>query len=229
MNAPHSWTAHYAQRGPKKSLYPTEWVVRTLAGGNYPHLKIDIGRYTGARILDMGCGDGRNLCLLLDLGFEVHATEISEAIILKLKETANLFERPVHFRLGRNDALPYENGFFDYMLCCSSCYYLDGDMTWPTVRQELARVLKSGGLMIANFPDEQNSVLKDAKRHHDGSFLITNDPFGIRNGSRFMAVAERGELEPLLAPQFRLLGIGHQNDDFYGLHVSGYITVSERL
>jgi len=229
MNAHHQWTAHYAQHGPKGSLYPTEWVVRTLAGGNYPRLKIDKGRYMGARVLDMGCGDGRNLCLLLDLGFEVHAMEISEAMILKLKETANLLERPVHFQLGRNDELPYEDSFFDYMLCCSSCYYLEGEMTWPIVRQELARVLKPSGLLIANFPDEQNSVLKDAERQHDGSLLITNDPFGIRNGSRFMAVAECAELEPLLAPEFRLLGAGHQNDDFYGLRVSGYMTVSERL
>jgi SAM-dependent methyltransferase len=229
MKASENWTAHYAEHGPKKSLYPTEWVVRTLAGGLYPRLRMDKSHYAGARILDMGCGDGRNLGLLQDLGFEVHAVEISEAMIDKLQEAAGGHGQRVQFAVGRNESLPYPDGHFDYMLCCSSCYYLEGNMTWATVRRELARVLKPGGRMIANFPDEQNAVLKDAIRHADGSLLITSDPFSIRNGSRFIAVAEMAGLETLLAPEFRLVSAGHQSDDFYGLQVSGFMTVSERL
>jgi SAM-dependent methyltransferase len=229
MNAQQSWSSHYISQGSKHSLYPTEWVVRTLAGGNYPKLKMDKCRYLGARILDMGCGDGRNLGLLQDLGFEVHAVEISEAMIDKLQEAAGARGQRVQFAVGRNESLPYPDGHFDYMLCCSSCYYLEGDMSWAAVRKELARALKPGGRMIANFPDEQNAVLKDAIRHADGSLLITSDPFSIRNGSRFMAVAEMQGLETLLAPEFRLVGAGHQSDDFYGLQVSGFMTVSERL
>lgn len=177
MKAIENWTAHYAAHGPQKSVYPTEWVVRTLAGGNYPRLKMDKSLYAGSRILDMGCGDGRNLGLLLDLGFEVHAAEITEAMVDKLQEVADTRRQCVRFAVGRNDSLPYQDGYFDYMLCCSSCYYLEGDMTWTSVRKELARVLKPKGCMIANFPDEQNSVLKDAVRHADGSLIITKDPF----------------------------------------------------
>ncbi|MDH4451819.1 MAG: hypothetical protein QE570_01395 [Verrucomicrobiota bacterium] len=80
-----------------------------------------------------------------------------------------------------------------------------------------------------NFPDEKNDVLKDAVRHADDNLLITSDPFSIRNGSRFMPVAEMEGLKPLLAPEFRLVGAGHQSDDFYGLQVSGFMTVCERF
>jgi SAM-dependent methyltransferase len=227
MNALKNWTRHYGAK--KRGLYPTEWVVRTLAGGNYPRLKIDKSKYAGARIMDMGCGDGRNLGLLHDLGFEVHAVEISAEMIKSLRAATAGSGQETHFAVGRNDALPYADGFFDYMLCCSSCYYLEGDMSWPKIRAELARVLKPGGLMVANFCDEQNAVLKDAVRHDDGSLIITSDPFNIRNGSRWIAVAEMEGLEPLLAPEFRLFGAGHHCDDFYGLQVSGFMTVSERL
>ncbi len=228
MKQADGWQNFYS-RNRVSGRYPTEWGVRTLAGGNYPDLKIDKSRYRGARILDMGCGDGRNLPLLLDLGFEVHATEINPEIVASLQEMADGNGWRVSFKVGVNASLPYPDGHFDYMLCCASCYYLEGDMTWIAVRKELARVLKPGGLMIANFCDEQNAVLKDAIRHADGSLLITSDPFSIRNGSRFMAVAEMEGLEPLLAPEFRLVGAGHQSDDFYGLQVSGFMTVSERL
>lgn len=228
MKQAEGWQNFYS-RNRVSGRYPTEWVVRTLAGGNYPDLKMDKSRYRGARILDMGCGDGRNLPLLLDLGFEVHATEITPEIVTSLQEMADGNGWRVSFKVGVNASLPYPDGYFDYMLCCASCYYLEGDMTWPAVRMELARVIKPGGLMIANFCDEQNAVLKAAERHADGSLIITTDPFSIRNGSRFMAAAASEDLALLLAPDFRLDGAGHQNDDFYGLRVSGFMTVSARL
>jgi SAM-dependent methyltransferase len=209
--------------------YPTEWVVRTLAGGNYPGLKIDKSSYQGARILDMGCGDGRNLPLLLDLGFEVHASEISPEIVSGLESLARELQWPVRFVVGLNAKLPYPDHHFDCMLCCASCYYLDGSMTWTEVHAELARVLKPGGLLVANIPDEENFILTNSIRQPDGSLLITSDPYGLRNGIRFMAAKNAEEISALLAPQFQVKSIGHQNDDYYGIRVTGYFVVAQRL
>jgi SAM-dependent methyltransferase len=209
--------------------YPSEWVVRTLAGGDYPDLKIDKSLYKDSNILDMGCGDGRNLQLLLDLRFKVYATEISSAIVQGLEDLARQCNWSVSFKVGRNVDLPYPINFFDYMLCSSSCYYMDGLTTWSEVRSELARVIKPGGLFIANFPDEGNAVLRNAIRQSDGSLKIINDPFNLRNGSRFLAVQGFEDVKQALAPQFNVISIGHQNDDYYGLSVSGYFFVAKRI
>lgn len=209
--------------------YPTEWVVRTLAGGNYPDLKIDKTRYQGARILDMGCGDGRNLPLLLDLGFEVHASEISPTIVDGLEALAQKLQWPVRFAVGLNASLPYQDHYFDYMLCCASCYYLEGQMTWSGVRAELARVMKPGGLLVANFPDEENFIFANSVRQTDGSLLITSDPYNLRNGSRFEAAKTAEDITALLFPQFQVMSIGHQNNNYYGLRVSDYLVVAQRI
>ena len=43
-----SWRSFYGNRLLASSgRYPTEWVVRTLAGGNYPRLKLDKSGYRG--------------------------------------------------------------------------------------------------------------------------------------------------------------------------------------
>lgn len=101
-----NWGEFYGNRyRASAGRYPTEWVVRTLAGGNYPGLKIDKANYQGARILDMGCGDGRNLPLLLDLGFEVHASEISPEIVGGLEGLARELQWQVRFAVGLNASL----------------------------------------------------------------------------------------------------------------------------
>lgn len=42
------WQSHYAGGRSNERLYPTEWVVRTLAGGNYPRLQLDRSSYPPA-------------------------------------------------------------------------------------------------------------------------------------------------------------------------------------
>lgn len=224
-----NWEIHYADRSSRSAgRYPTEWVVRTLAGGNYPRLKLDKSRYKSARILDMGCGDGRNLQLLLDLGFDVHACEVSPAIVSDLRTLAQEAGWPVHFEVGMNSQLPYPDGHFDYMLCCASCYYLDASTTWPTVCEELSRTICPDGLLVANFPDEENFILDGAIRQLDGSLLVTSDPYGLRNGIRVVAARNVEDLGRLLSPHFRLMGVAHQNDEYFGLRVSTYIAVAQR-
>ena len=223
-----NWRRFHGRRNSALGRYPTEWVVRTLAGGNYPDLKMDKSKYPGARILDMGCGDGRNLPLLLDLGFEVHACEVSEESIDPLRRLAESLRWAVSFQKGMNHSLHYPNDFFDYMLCCASCYYLDEDVTWPQVRTELARVLKPGGFLVANFCDEDNFILRNSVSLEDGSFRITEDPFGLRNGCRFMVARDKPQLTDLLSPHFSPLGVGHLCDDYFGIRVSGHIVVAQK-
>jgi SAM-dependent methyltransferase len=209
-------------------VYPTEWVIRTIAGGNYPGMKLDRSKYPGARILDLGCGDGRNLGLLQDLGFSVHATEISDEIVGLLQQKRTSMGWNVEFRRGLNTQLPYEDGFFDYVLSCWSFYYLGPDTRIAEVLCEIARILKPGGYFIAGISDENNSVLRDARTLEDGSVVITNDPFNIRNGTRWAIARDKSDVESLLTPFFDGISVGHLVDDYFGLMVSGFIFVCRR-
>lgn len=222
------WEAFY-RRKLTVGRYPTEWVIRTLAGGNYPTLKLDKSRYPEARILDLSCGDGRNLPLLLDLGFHVHATEISEPLVNELRNFATKHGWPVSFEVGRNTALPYPARHFNYLLSCASCYYMDSGTAWEQVMHEIARVVQPGGIFIANLPDPDNAVLSGADALPDGSMIIRHDPFNLRNGLRFMVARSRDDVARLLSPWFVPLSVGHQDDDFYGLRVSAYIFAAQRL
>src|SRR2546430_14394745 len=81
------YTDFYSERNPTK-VYPVEFVVRTFLG-TYPQLKLERALFRGAKILDLGFGDGRNMPLLHDLGFEVYGVEISEEICRLTKHRMN--------------------------------------------------------------------------------------------------------------------------------------------
>src|SRR2546423_515815 len=198
------WHRFYSRK-PTVGPYPTEWVVRTIAGANYPGLKLDKSKYAGATILDLSCGDGRNLPLLLSLSFEVHATEISEPLVNDLRQLATARSWPVSFRVGQNTSLPYPSQFFDYLLSCGSLYYLDIDTSWSDVIREIARIMQPGGILIANFPDPDNAVLSGGESLPDGSMVIRNDPFKLRNGLRFMVARSNEEVGRLIRSSFDLL------------------------
>ena len=74
------YTKYY--KGKKLSkLYPTEFVVRSFLG-TYPNLKPnDKTFYKGKKVLDLGCGDGRNIPFLSDLGYRVYGLEINKEIV----------------------------------------------------------------------------------------------------------------------------------------------------
>ncbi len=222
------WKARYVERNENEQLYPTEWVVRTLAGGNYPYLKLDRHRYPGSNILDMSCGDGRNLGLLKDLGFKVHATEISPEIMDLLIGKSGRMGWNAEFNCGKNGSLPYTNEYFDYVLACGSCYYLDEDMSFDAVLAEFARTLKPGGYFIASIPDQMSFALQGCVELDDGSVVVSNDPFGLRNGQRWMIARNENQLQEMLSPYFDKVRIGHLTEDYFGLLVSAYIFVCQK-
>jgi len=223
-----NWKGFYSPDRLSRPVYPTEWVVRTLAGGDYPHLQLDKSCYRGASILDLGCGDGRNIGLLEDLGFNVSATEIDQTIVTGLQDKASRLGSQAKFAVGTNARLPYLAESFDYVLACSSFYYLDQDVAAHQPMTEIARVLKPGGIFVGNIPDQDNAVLKDARRLDDGSLEIVADPFSLRNGVRFLVANQADELERLLSPWFEDIRHGRFQDDYYGLQVSGFMFVCTR-
>src|SRR2546430_17490336 len=78
-NVRESYTAFHETQNPKH-VYPSEWVIRTFLG-SYPQLSLNKCKYAGAKILDMGFGDGRNWSLLHNVSFDIYGVEISEKIV----------------------------------------------------------------------------------------------------------------------------------------------------
>lgn len=216
----------YRQRN-SEHVYPVEFVVRALMG-NYPQLRLDKSSFKGSRILDLGYGDGRNMPLLYNLGFEVFGVEISDEINgLALKRLEKLgVEARLH--LGRNVSLPFVDGFFQYLLACHSCYYIDEGTTFDTNLGEISRVLAPRGVFICSVPMHDTYILEGAENLGRGYYRITHDPYGYRAGTIFRAFKSKDEIVETFKERFEEICVGFCDDDFFGVHQKVWTVVSKK-
>jgi len=205
-------------------VYPTEWVVRTMLG-RYPHLQLDQTRYQGARILDVGFGDGRNWSLLRNVGLDIYGMEITEDVVQMGQKRATTLGIPVTLAVGRNSRIPFGDDHFDFILACNSCYYVDAGTTFDDTLRQYARVLKADGILIASLPEMTGSICQGAVDRGDGHYEIRNDPWGLRNGYLFRSFHDREEIVRAFSPWFKSFSLGLCRDDYYGVTISFWILV----
>jgi len=100
----------------------------------------------GAKILDVGCGKGKDIVQLAKWGFEAYGLDISGFAINKIKE--NFSHKNLHLYVGKAENLPFEDKFFDAVYCNRTLYHLSTEKTIL----EINRVLKKGGLLLISVP-----------------------------------------------------------------------------
>jgi SAM-dependent methyltransferase len=225
-NIDNSYGAFYQQRNPEH-VYPVEFVVRAFLG-NYPGHKTDKSRYPGQRVLDLGFGDGRNMPLLRNLGMQVFGTEISQEICDLTQARMKALGVDVDLKVGRNRSLPYADGFFDTVLACHACYYIDPGTRFGDNVREIARALKPGGTFVFSAPIGTTYILRGAKDLGDGHMEIADDPYGVRNGYVLKKFDTEAEIRGALSPLFTDFEIGSCRNDFWGIEEHVWIVVCKK-
>lgn len=221
-----SYGAFYQQRNPEH-VYPVEFVVRAFLG-NYPGHKTDTSSYPGRRILDIGFGDGRNMPLLRNLGMQVFGVEISQEICDLTQARMKRIGVDVDLKVGRNQNLPWSDGFFDTVLACHACYYIDPGTRFNDNLREIARVLKPGGCFVFSAPIGTSYILRGAKDLGDGHMEIADDPYGVRNGYVLKKFDREAEIRQALSPAFTDFEIGSCRNDFWGIDEHVWIVVCRK-
>lgn len=106
---------------------------------------------SGMRILDAGCGYGRNLVHLLREGVEVFAVDANAESVEHVRALAAELAPSLpgtNFRVGTIEHLDLASDFVDVVLCNSVLHFARDDAHFLAMISELWRVLRPGGLFF---------------------------------------------------------------------------------
>lgn len=104
------------------------------------------------KVLDAGCGSGRNSYYLLTQGVEVFGVDANAGAVAGLRDLAAELGRPSddsHFRAESLDALTFADDTFDVVICSAVLHFARDDAHFEAMVRELWRVLRPGGLFFA--------------------------------------------------------------------------------
>lgn len=103
------------------------------------------------KILDAGCGTGRNLTYFLHNGFEVHAVDRSEAAIRAVQllgSRLSLKWSNEQARVESVEHMTFAKESFDFVISNAVLHFADNELHFQRMLKELWRVLKPGGLLF---------------------------------------------------------------------------------
>lgn len=185
------WDNHYT-RSKSELLYPDENLVRLL--------NKSVREPAGMTAVDLGCGSGRHLKLLSEIG-------ISRIIGLDASHGALLISRKTGQSLlvrGNNRQLPLKDGSADIIIAWGSLHYNVKSDLAPML-DEILRILKQDGQLFATLRSSRDTYLK--RGTHLGNDMWVTDLKDISGSTAsFYTESEiRKELSPFSQYSYGLI------------------------
>ena len=105
----------------------------------------------GMRVVDAGCGGGRNLVYLMRSGYAVFGVDASPEAVEHVRATARELAPTLpreNFQVGAIEGMPFPDSFADVVVCNSVLHFAQDDEHFDRMVSGLWRVLRAGGLMF---------------------------------------------------------------------------------
>ena len=140
----------------------------------------------GMKILDAGCGGGRNLVYFLREKFDIFGVDNNPDAIEYVRYLAKSLapeNSPENFQVSTIEKMPFADETFDWILSNAVLHFADDEQQFNEMLREMWRVLKPSGILFARLASSigiENKVEKIAERRYllpDGSerFLVDEE------------------------------------------------------
>jgi SAM-dependent methyltransferase len=126
----------------------------------------------GIRILDAGCGYGRNLVHLLREGCEVFALDLDGSGVEHVRQLSAALRTGLpenNFQVGSIERMPFPDAFVDVVICNSVLHFARDEEHFSTMLAELWRVLRPGGMLFCRLGSR---IGMEFERVRGGLFVV---------------------------------------------------------
>lgn len=211
-------------------VYPAESVIRFVSG-------IRKEDDDPTRILDAGCGAGRHVIMISNLGCIPYGVDYSQSGIehtIKLLIDSGYSQYSSNIKKASVDDIPFSNDYFDGLICYGVLVYLVPEQIKKSI-SEFFRVLKPGGsimLQIRTIEDYRyRSDIAGVRGDKHGLIVKEEDPdkSSSEENGMFMHFFTRSEVCSLMR-DFTCLNICtektfHDNDAYADVN---YVVIAKK-
>ncbi|MGI8669612.1 MAG: class I SAM-dependent methyltransferase [Aridibacter sp.] len=136
-----------------------------------------------SKILDVGCGGGRNLVYFLQNDFDVYAVDPNPEVVQIVKNLAHHFAPNLsqdNFQVSNAEKMPFESDYFDTIICSAVLHFAENEDHFYSMFDEMWRVLKKGGIFFARLASTIG-IENKIQQIDDGRFLLpdSSEPFWV--------------------------------------------------
>lgn len=145
------------------------------------------------KILDAGCGEGRNCIYFLHQGYQIFGCDAHPIAVDMCRITAKTIDSDydVHrFQKANIEDMPFHAGAFDVVLSSAVLHFARSETHFFQMMDEMMRVLKPGGVFFLRMCTEGGNILANAPYLGDGVYLLPD-------GSERFVLTDRLEKEIL--------------------------------
>jgi len=106
----------------------------------------------GARVVDAGCGSGRNIVYLLRQGYEVFGADADPVAVQHVRRLAAALAPNLpaeNFVVAPVEQMPFPDAIADVVLSSAVLHFARDDRQFDAMVREMWRVLKPGGMLWA--------------------------------------------------------------------------------
>lgn len=212
-NRKDAWEESYG-RSENHVFYPSNEVVRFVARFLRRRVGLDkivdvVDGAKGAKVLDLGCGIGRNLVFGTEMGLEMYGSDLSEtAVAIARTWLSRQIGTAADDRVVAVDGIrvPWADGFFDHAISESVLDSMPFE-TARTVTTEIARLVRSGGYFYLDLISGDQTG-KDAD--FDGEEIVTTR----HEQDTIQSYFNRTKIDRLLGAEFEIVSCAlHSIDD----------------
>ncbi|MCX6351008.1 MAG: class I SAM-dependent methyltransferase [Bacteroidetes bacterium] len=139
---------------------------------------------TSQKILDAGCGMGRNIMYLMKTGAVVHGVDVSKDDIEYLQKRGEEFGlKSSNFREEKIEDISFDDASFDYIICNAVLHFAEDETHFQQMLDALWRVLKPNGILFCRLASDIG--IEEEVKKIEGRWFIMPD------GSRRFLVNEK--------------------------------------
>jgi SAM-dependent methyltransferase len=153
------------------------------------------------KILDAGCGEGRNTIYFLNEGYQIFGADSNPIAIQMARIYAQTIQKEYdvyRFQTSLIEKLPFHQGAFDAIISSAVLHFATSKTHFLKMMEEMMRVLKPGGIFFLRMTTGQGEMQEKSPHLGNGVYLLPD-------GSERFLLTESLEKEIVSKYKFKYL------------------------